>query len=202
MTDLASIATGAAQGAGMGMAFGPIGAAVGGLLGAAPDLLNLIGVHLGGDSGEQVAKAALDVAKAVTGRQDPTQADIAGLPPDQMAQLRVQLAQIAAQQAIAERQAQVDELKALVSVDIAQTEVNKAEAASSSVFVAGWRPFIGWCCGFGILWVYFIGPLLSFVFSRPMPGTDLGNLLILVGNLLGMAGLRTYEKRQGVANGH
>lgn len=83
-----------------------------------------------------------------------------------------------------------------------QLEVNKAEAASSSTFVAGWRPFIGWVCGAGLASQYIIGPLLSWVaglFHHTLgyPSLDLGELMPLLMGMLGLAGMRTYEKVQG-----
>ena len=88
----------------------------------------------------------------------------------------------------------------------AQVEVNKAEAASASVFVAGWRPFIGWVCGGALVYQYLIAPLLPWVINvagghaPSMPSLD-GNLWELMFGMLGIAGLRTYEKAQGVASG-
>ena len=46
-----------------------------------------------------------------------------------------------------------------------QTKINEAEATHRTVFVAGWRPFIGWVCGLGLLYAVFIEPLLRFVFT-------------------------------------
>lgn len=86
----------------------------------------------------------------------------------------------------------------------AQIEVNKVEAASSSVFVAGWRPFIGWVCGSALVYQYILRPLIGAGFSLAghavpvMPGLD-DNLYQLLLGMLGLGSLRTYEKVRGVA---
>jgi ABC-type sulfate transport system permease component len=88
-----------------------------------------------------------------------------------------------------------------------QLEVNKVEAASSSMFVAGWRPFVGWVCGSGLAYQFIARPLLMFVvalFGHPVvaPELDMGTLLTLLLGMLGLAGARTFEKVNGVASGH
>lgn len=92
-----------------------------------------------------------------------------------------------------------------LAVMTAQMEINKIEAQSSNLFVSGWRPFIGWGCGVAFLYSALFEPLLRFVstviFSYkgtfPVIDTDL-TLQILLG-LLGLAGMRSWEKREGVA---
>lgn len=85
-----------------------------------------------------------------------------------------------------------------------QLEINKAEATNASVFVSGWRPFIGWVCGFGLVYSFLGQPLLSWAsssFGIGIPPTlELGNLLTILGGMLGLSGLRTFEKVQGVAS--
>ena len=87
----------------------------------------------------------------------------------------------------------------------AQIEVNKTEAASSSVFVAGWRPFVGWACGAGLTVPTVVIPLLSWAGSvagmsmPPPPEIDTAILLQLLLGMLGLGGLRTLEKSRGVA---
>ena len=84
-----------------------------------------------------------------------------------------------------------------------QMDINKAEASNPSVFVSGWRPFVGWVCGFGLVYSFIGQPLLSWVsvlWSIPIPPTlDLSTLLTILGGMLGLGTLRTYEKTQGVA---
>lgn len=84
-----------------------------------------------------------------------------------------------------------------------QIQVDNTEAASHSTFVAGWRPFIGWTCGFGLAYQFVARPLLTFgtaLFRHPVdaPSLDLGTLTQLLIGMLGIAGMRTFEKIQGV----
>ena len=87
----------------------------------------------------------------------------------------------------------------------AQTDIDKQEAASASVFVSGWRPAIGWVCACALAYQYLIKPLSigllpSFgIAVPPLPGLD-DNLWQLMMGMLGMGGLRTFEKVQGVAS--
>lgn len=88
---------------------------------------------------------------------------------------------------------------------MAQIEVNKAEAASSSVFKGGWRPFIGWVCGFAFLYHFVLQPLIVFavgvagVVIPPLPEFDMGSLMTVMMGMLGLGGLRTFEKTKNVA---
>lgn len=87
-----------------------------------------------------------------------------------------------------------------------QLQINLAEAGHSSVFVAGWRPFIGWVCGVGFLWEFLLYPLATWAAMSGLLGPDVvipvlptnGNLLELTLGMLGMAGLRTWEKSRGI----
>lgn len=84
-----------------------------------------------------------------------------------------------------------------------QLRINEAEASSSSVFVSGWRPFIGWVCGFSLVYSFIGQPLLAWAsltwhFAIP-PNLDLDTLLTLLGGMLGLGTLRTVEKVNGVA---
>lgn len=80
-----------------------------------------------------------------------------------------------------------------------QTEVNKVEAAHASLFVAGWRPFIGWVGGAALAW-HFIGrPAATAIFHEQIPEVDLGDLITIVGGMLGLTIARTTEKIKGVA---
>lgn len=85
-----------------------------------------------------------------------------------------------------------------------QIEINKIEAASSSLFVAGWRPFIGWICGVALAYAFIIQPFIiwgvrAYGLDIVPPTLDVGQLMSLVFAMLGMAGLRTYEKKTGVS---
>lgn len=92
----------------------------------------------------------------------------------------------------------------LLAWDKNQTEVNKAEAAHSSLFVAGWRPWIGWVCGVALAFQFVLSPLVmwltgAFGVQIPAPPKLDDALWQLMTGMLGIAGLRTYEKMKGVA---
>lgn len=88
---------------------------------------------------------------------------------------------------------------------LAQIEVNKAAAQSDSMFVAGARPFILWVCGLGFAMNFLIAPIGTFLSSLAgypeivFPQADLNIMLPVLMGLLGIGGLRTYEKVKGVA---
>ena len=97
-------------------------------------------------------------------------------------------------------------LQAVTQANQAQTEINKIEAGHSSIFVAGWRPFIGWVCGIGILWAFILQPIAVWVIKsfgltsvESLPTIETNGLFQLVLAMLGMGGLRTFEKIKGVA---
>ena len=89
-------------------------------------------------------------------------------------------------------------------ISMAQIEVNKAEAASNSIFKGGWRPFIGWVCGVAFAYHFVLQPFLIFVLTtlgQPvpyLPEFDMASLMTVLGGLLGLGGLRTFEKYKGV----
>lgn len=89
------------------------------------------------------------------------------------------------------------------SIDLAQLEVNKVEAANSSRFVSGWRPFIGWTCGAGLAYEVIVRDLLNWVLmllNTPiLPTLNNEILWMTMSSMLGIAGLRTFEKLKGVA---
>jgi hypothetical protein len=96
------------------------------------------------------------------------------------------------------------ELEANVRLSLAQTDVNKVEAASNSLFVAGWRPAVGWICAAALGFKYIGGPLLVMAaqtFNHPLtlPAIDSGELMPLLLGMLGLGGLRTIEKIRGAA---
>lgn len=87
---------------------------------------------------------------------------------------------------------------------LAQVEVNKAEASSGSVFVGGWRPFIGWVCGAALAYQFIVSPLalwgcqIAGLSVPPPPSLD-GMLWELIFGMLGFGSLRTVEKLKGVS---
>ena len=95
-------------------------------------------------------------------------------------------------------------IAALQTWDSAQSKVNEAEAQSSSLFVAGWRPAIGWVCALALLYQYIVVPVAMWAatwsgFDLPRPPTLDDVLWQLLFGMLGMGGLRTFEKMKGVA---
>lgn len=83
-----------------------------------------------------------------------------------------------------------------------QQEVNKVEAASASLFVAGWRPFIGWVCGAAFAFKFIGGPLavvLMAMIGHPitLPEFDFTEMSTVLLGMLGLGGLRTIEKVKG-----
>ena len=81
----------------------------------------------------------------------------------------------------------------------AQLEVDKTEAASPSLFVAGWRPFIGWVCGMGLGYQFLLRPMATAIFGGAWVELDTSSLQTLLMGMLGLGGLRTFEKLNGVA---
>lgn len=123
-----------------------------------------------------------DIRTAITGK--------APLDPGKMAELEVKM------------------LETEQALTNAQIEVNKAEAASSSTFVAGWRPFVGWICACGLGMQYIAFPFASWllpIIGHPeihLPVMDLSELMPLLLGMLGLGALRTYEKVQNATSNH
>lgn len=88
--------------------------------------------------------------------------------------------------------------------DATQVAVNTTEASNTSLFVSGWRPFIGWVCGLAFFAKFMGGPLVFIVaefFNRniTLPPIDMTEMLPILIGMLGLGGMRTYEKLNGVA---
>ena len=87
---------------------------------------------------------------------------------------------------------------------LAQVTLNTAEAQHRTLFVAGWRPFIGWVCGAGLGYHFLAHPLLTWGLKilapevEAPPALEVGLLLDLVLAMLGLAGMRSWEKNKGV----
>jgi len=85
-----------------------------------------------------------------------------------------------------------------------QLEVNAAEAKHRSIFVAGWRPFIGWTCGIALCWHFVLAPFIMFIVGAmrldipDLPLFDMDSLMTVLLGMLGLGGLRTYEKSKGL----
>ena len=85
-----------------------------------------------------------------------------------------------------------------------QIEINKEEAKSRNIFIAGWRPFVGWTCGLALFW-HFLGlPVTLFVTGwfnlqhPPLPEFDMNSLMTVLLGMLGLGGMRSFEKFKGV----
>ena len=90
-------------------------------------------------------------------------------------------------------------LRLLQKPNLAQAEINKVQAQHRSTFVAGARPFLMWVCGFGFLFAFVINPILQWLAPEfGSPELPLDAMLELTLAMLGLAGLRTVEKINGV----
>ena len=85
-----------------------------------------------------------------------------------------------------------------------QLAINREEAKHKSIFVAGWRPFIGWTCGIALAWHFVFSPITIFICAYigvvipDLPTFDMGSLMTVLMGMLGLGGLRTYEKQKGL----
>ncbi len=116
-------------------------------------------------------------------------------------------AQAAYQMAQLQQQTEFKELDVQIQQIQSQTDTNKAEAGNASMFVAGWRPYIGWICGTGLGWNYIGIGLVGFVstcIGHPIDiaKADLSEMMPLLMGMLGLGGMRTYEKVKGINSGH
>lgn len=118
--------------------------------------------------------------------------------PDPQAKAQAQLEILRMNQAGEFKQIETD-----LQLALGQLEVNKIEAAAPDLFRGGWRPAVGWVCVIGLLYTYLGQPLLAWasgIWSVPTPPSlDLGDLLILLGGMLGLGGMRTMERLKGKA---
>ena len=88
--------------------------------------------------------------------------------------------------------------------NMAQLEVNKVEASHQSIFVSGWRPFVGWCCGVALAYHFILAPILALIINIYSPGVSLpefefSQLSTILMGMLGLGGLRSWEKTKGVS---
>lgn len=143
----------------------------------------LFGISGAGDAikstAEGISTLAQGIRSAITGK----------LPPEKQAEIDVKILEL--EQASRQMQA----------------EINLAEAKSSSTFVAGWRPFIGWCCGFALAYHFIIVPfaiLACNIFHYPieLPVFDMDTLMTILFALLGFGAYRTVEKIKDAAANH
>ncbi len=109
-----------------------------------------------------------------------------------------------AAQATAEAQLMKAQAEAAIAAVQQQIDINKIEAGSSSPFVAGWRPFIGWVCGSAFALHFVILPVMNwlaeaFGHSSITIPFDMASLMTVLMGMLGLGGMRTFEKVRGVA---
>jgi len=95
----------------------------------------------------------------------------------------------------------------LQTANLAQIEVNKIEAASKNWFVAGWRPSVGWVCSLAMMYHFILAPMIQFAIGIAgiqveLPEFDFSQLSTILMAMLGMAGLRTFEKKEKVTKGN
>lgn len=101
------------------------------------------------------------------------------------------------------------ELTANTDLAKAQAAINQQEAASNNLFVAGWRPAVGWVCALALAYSFFIQPFIQFLATlfhlnfdpKTLPVLDWGMLGQLLFGMLGLAGMRSYEKVKGASTG-
>jgi hypothetical protein len=113
--------------------------------------------------------------------------------------------------ALEDRKLDLEERRIDQETGLAQVEVNKIEAASSSVFVSGWRPAVGWVGVLGLSYQFLGYPMMQWVWAfgqgvdiipkelHPPPDLDVEQLMTLLAGLLGFGGMRSFEKSKGVA---
>ena len=94
-------------------------------------------------------------------------------------------------------------LNAEVQLLIGQININIAEAGHKSIFVAGWRPFVGWVCGFGLLYASVVEPIMRFIaklsdYTGTFPVLDTTITMQVLLGMLGLGLMRTKEKEKGV----
>ncbi len=126
---------------------------------------------------DSVGNLAKDIRVALTGE----------LPPEKRAELEAKLAEIEGK------------------IREGQIEINKIEASSGKLYLAGWRPFVGWMCGIALFWNYILFPFVGWAMHvwmtgevTEIPKLDTGDLMALLLSLLGFGGMRSFEKFKGV----
>lgn len=119
--------------------------------------------------------------------------------PEAQAQAQLEMLRIS-------QQDKFKEIDAALQHSQMQADINKAEAAHANVWVAGWRPFIGWVCGAGLALQFIIFPLVFWVgqlmsVAIIMPQLPFEMIMTMLGGMLGIGGMHTYEKVKGVVKG-
>ena len=108
------------------------------------------------------------------------------------------------ERARAKEKLEYDLMMAVNVASEAQTKINMAEARHRSIFVAGWRPGVGWVCAFGLFYATIGAPLISYYIAiahpelPPLPELNTEALMTVLLGMLGFGGLRTFEKTKGL----
>ncbi|MEQ8220318.1 MAG: 3TM-type holin [Arenibacter sp.] len=95
---------------------------------------------------------------------------------------------------------QIALIKEMQNANIHQIELNKVEAQNKSLFVSGWRPFVGWVCASALAYQFILRDFIFYVLDvvgvmvEPLPQIELSQLISILFAMLGMSGYRTYEK--------
>ena len=101
-----------------------------------------------------------------------------------------------------EQRGDLAELSAHVKSLTGQLDINKIEAGHKSIFIAGWRPFVGWVCGFGLAYASIIEPIMRFIatvndYTGEFPVIDTTITMQVLLGMLGLGMMRTKEKKDG-----
>lgn len=121
--------------------------------------------------------------------------------PAQRDQAKIQLLQL-------QQTGELATLTATTDLAKAQAAINQQEAASTSLFVAGWRPFVGWCCGAAFAYAFILQPFVTFLLAvfhvpvdpKTLPVLDVSSMMPVLLGMLGLGAMRSYEKVQGAAD--
>lgn len=121
--------------------------------------------------------------------------------PAQRDQAKIQLLQL-------QQTGELATLTATTDLAKAQAAINQQEAASTSLFVSGWRPFVGWCCGAAFAYAFILQPFVTFLLAvfhvpvdpKTLPVLDVSSMMPVLLGMLGLGAMRSYEKVQGAAD--
>jgi hypothetical protein len=162
------------------------------------DALPAIGTFLGGPAGA-LAASGIQWLAGKLGASDQTvegiKQTLAGMKPEDL--LAMKKVDIEFQQFCLDNG---------IKLQLAQIAVNQEEAKSSSLWVAGWRPGVGWICAVALAYAAVLEPVLRFVaqvafgYAGAFPAIDTNITMQILLGMLGIAGLRSYDKRNGTAS--
>lgn len=121
--------------------------------------------------------------------------------PDPQEKAKAQLELMQIQQA-----SEFKEIEARLQEQQMQSDINRQEAAHASIWVAGWRPFIGWVCGAGLALQFILFPMVFWIGQMAdvaiiMPQLPFEMIMTMLGGMLGIGSMHTYEKVKGVVRG-